>query len=223
MANFRALQPAPLDEEAPPLPPQARPLLAQKPKRTVTLGACVACRKRKSKCDGNRPVCTCCSQKDTECIYELGPNEKPSQAMKRKNEEMQGELSNLRQLYDFLRHCPEQEAMDVLHRIRSTPAATSPSQRIQELADMVRHGGPLNSQPSYPPPSPYQHDIAQSVTLPPIRLALDSSSSLDMHNLPFLGRITSSMEEPASQRRRYTSAIDVSARYVSSSVSHDHF
>jgi hypothetical protein len=61
-------------------------------------------------------VCTCCSQKDTECIYELGPNEKPSQAMKRKNEEMQGELSNLRQLYDFLRLRPEYEAIEVLKR-----------------------------------------------------------------------------------------------------------
>jgi hypothetical protein len=212
MANFRALQPAPFDEETPPLPSHSRQLLAQKPKRTVTLGACVACRKRKSKCDGNRPVCTCCSQKDTECVYELGPNEKPSQAMKRKNEEMQGELLNLRQLYDFLRHCPEQEAMDVLHRIRTTPIATSPSQRIQELADMVRHSGSLDRQPSYPPPSPYQYDIAQSVTLPPIRMALDSSSSLDMHNLPLLGRITASMEGPASQRRRYASDIDVSAR-----------
>src|SRR4051794_31650200 len=98
MANFRPLQPAPSDQEIPPQP-QSRLLLTQKPKRTVTLGACAACRRRKSKCDGIRPACACCVQKDTKCVYELGPNEKPSQAMKRKNEEMQGKLSNLRQLY----------------------------------------------------------------------------------------------------------------------------
>jgi hypothetical protein len=209
MANFRALQPAPLDEEAPPQHPQSRPLLTQKPKRTVTLGACVACRKRKSKCDGNRPVCTCCSQKDTECVYELGPNEKPSQAMKRKNEEMQGELSNLRQLYDFLRVRPEQEAMEILRRIRANPADTPPSQRIQELADFVRHGDPLNQTPSYPPPSPYLHDNARSVTLPPIRLALDPSS--DLH-ASFPGILSMDMDGPMAQRRRHVSDVDVSSR-----------
>ncbi|KAJ4293412.1 hypothetical protein N0V90_008695 [Kalmusia sp. IMI 367209] len=115
--------------------PQVRPALAQKPKRTVTLGACVACRKRKSK-------------KDTPCIYELGPNEKPSQAMKRKNEEMQGELSNLRHLYDMLRFRPEPEALAILHKIRAESPDTSPSQRIQNLTDFVRND------PSNPLPPP---------------------------------------------------------------------
>ncbi|KAJ4330572.1 hypothetical protein N0V87_009878 [Didymella glomerata] len=55
--------------------------------------------------------------------------------MKRKNEEMQGELSNLRQLYDFLRLRPEHEAMEILKRIRSSSPDLPPSQRIQELAD----------------------------------------------------------------------------------------
>ncbi|KAH7396357.1 hypothetical protein BKA66DRAFT_566849 [Pyrenochaeta sp. MPI-SDFR-AT-0127] len=211
MANFRPLQPAPMDQEAP-HQPQSRPLLTQKPKRTVTLGACVACRKRKSKCDGNRPVCTCCVQKDTSCLYELGPNEKPSQAMKRKNEEMQGELSDLRQLYDFLRLRPEDEAMEILKRIRANPPDTSPSQRIQELADFVRHGDMLPPQHSYAESSDYHRQPGQSVTLPPLRLALDVTSSFDSHNLPFPGILSVGSCEPASQRRRYASDADVAAR-----------
>lgn len=211
MANFRALQPAPMDEETPPQP-QSRPLLTQKPKRTVTLGACVACRKRKSKCDGNRPVCTCCAQKDTDCLYELGPNEKPSQAMKRKNEEMQGELSNLRQLYDFLRLRPEQEAMEILRRIRATSPDASPSQRIQQLADFVRHGDILIQNPPHSPPSPYQQDNDKPLTLPSIRLALDTPSNLDMQSLPFPGILSFGLEGPASQRRRYGSDVDVPVR-----------
>ncbi|KAL5113393.1 hypothetical protein ACEQ8H_008737 [Pleosporales sp. CAS-2024a] len=224
MANFRTLQPAPLDDDAPPQPPQSRPLLMQKPKRTVTLGACVACRKRKSKCDGHRPVCTCCSQKDTECVYELGPNEKPSQAMKRKNEEMQGELSNLRQLYDFLRLRPEHEAMDVLHRIRSNAPDTSPSRRIQELADYVRHTDHFSPRPAHLPPSTFPPDAAKSsITLPPIRLALDapisssssssSSSSIGRHPLHFPTIMDMRFDGgPPSQRPRYASDVDVSAR-----------
>ncbi|KAH7413792.1 hypothetical protein DE146DRAFT_749992 [Phaeosphaeria sp. MPI-PUGE-AT-0046c] len=211
MANFRALQPAPLDEQLPPQQPQTRPLLTQKPKRTVTLGACVACRKRKSKCDGNRPVCTCCSQKDTDCVYELGPNEKPSQAMKRKNEEMQGELSNLRQLYDFLRLRPEQEAIDVLRRIRVNSADTTPSQRIQELADFVRRGDAVQQSPSFPPP-PYHYDAGHTLTLPSIRQALDSASGLGTHELPFPGILPPCTDGPSSQRRRHASDVDVSAR-----------
>ncbi|KAF2703392.1 hypothetical protein K504DRAFT_177266 [Pleomassaria siparia CBS 279.74] len=212
MATFRPLQPAPMDQEQAPQP-QSRPLLTQKPKRTVTLGACIACRKRKSKCDGSRPVCTCCAQKDTECIYELGPNEKPSQAMKRKNEEMQGELSNLRQLYDFLRLRPEQEAQEILRRIRNNPSETTPTQRIQELADFVRHGD-LLIQPSFRPPTQHFSSSANSVTLPPLRLALDSPSSdprAYSQSLPYPNIMSMGHDGPSPQRRRHASDADVSA------------
>ncbi|KAF2851922.1 hypothetical protein T440DRAFT_516896 [Plenodomus tracheiphilus IPT5] len=217
MANFRPLQPAPMDQEAP-LQPQSRSMLPQKPKRTVTLGACVACRKRKSKCDGKRPVCTCCGQKETDCVYELGPNEKPSQAMKRKNEEMQGELSNLRQLYDFLRLRPEHEAMEILRRIRDNPAETSPSQRIQELANFVRHGNLLDPQHTHSSPPPFPREHGQSVTLPSLRLALDAPSNMDSHRLPFPGILSMGVDGPASQRRRFASDTDVSARSGSSTA-----
>jgi hypothetical protein len=204
MSNFRALQPAPMDQEPTPQP-QSRPILTSKPKRTVTLGACVACRKRKSKCDGNRPVCTCCSQKDTECIYELGPNEKPSQAMKRKNEEMQGELSNLRQLYDFLRLRPEYEAMEILKRIRSNSPDVSQSQRIQELADFVRHGDLLVNQPLHTPPLNHtERNGSSPITLPPLRQALDSSGIRESYYLPFPSISPMGFDGPATQRRRHT-------------------
>lgn len=193
-----------MDQEPAPQP-QPRPILTSKPKRTVTLGACVACRKRKSKCDGSRPVCTCCSQKDTQCIYELGPNEKPSQAMKRKNEEMQGELSNLRQLYDFLRLRPEHEAFEILRRIRSNSPDVSPSQRIQELADFVRHGDlPLQRPLRTSPSSGFEREASHPVTLPPLRQALDSPSAMESYNLPFPGIIPMGFDGPATQRRRHT-------------------
>ncbi|KAF2652047.1 hypothetical protein K491DRAFT_719302 [Lophiostoma macrostomum CBS 122681] len=205
-------------EQEPAPQPQSRPLLTQKPKRTVTLGACVACRKRKSKCDGSRPTCTCCAQKDTECIYELGPNEKPSQAMKRKNEEMQGELLNLRQLYDFLRLRPEHEAQDVLKQIRSNPVDATPTERIQELADYVRlaHQKPQLSLASAP------QQTSGLITLPPLRIALESHGPEDNGTFPgthhFPGSILSTdYGGPSSQRRRHASDADVSAHSGSQS------
>jgi len=184
----------------------------QKPKRTVTLGACVACRKRKSKCDGNRPTCTCCTQKDTDCVYELGPNEKPSQAMKRKNEEMQGELSNLRQLYDFLRLQPEQNAVDILRRIRAHPPDTPSSQHIQDLADFARLSGTPLQAVAHSPYQLYQDQPKQSVTLPSIRLALESHGNDDSSILTLPGVLSMGSEGPCRQRPRYASDVDVSAR-----------
>jgi len=136
--------------------------------------------------------------------------------MKRKNEEMQGELSNLRQLYDFLRLRPEQEALEILRRIRSNPSETTPTQRIQELADFVRHGD-LLIQPSFRLPAQHRSHSGNSMTLPPLRMALDSSSSdpnVYSHSLPFPSILSMGSEGPSPQRRRHTSDADVSARSV---------
>ncbi|KAF1969721.1 hypothetical protein BU23DRAFT_651917 [Bimuria novae-zelandiae CBS 107.79] len=204
MANFRPLQPAPMEEQVP--QPHGKPFLTQKPKRTVTLGACVACRKRKSKCDGTRPICSCCSQKDTRCVYDLGPNEKPSQAMKRKNEEMQDELSSLRQLYDSLRMRPEHEALAILHKIRAESPGSSPAHHIRNVTESLRRG-----QSAYNTSSMQLPESANSFTLPSIRVALDSLSP-EPARLPFTSMFSPGYDEPSSQRRRHTSDADVSTR-----------
>ncbi|ORX93515.1 hypothetical protein BCR34DRAFT_594663 [Clohesyomyces aquaticus] len=206
MANFRPLQPAPTDEQNLPQH-QGRPSLTQKPKRTVTLGACVPCRKRKSKCDGVRPFCSCCVQKDTECVFELWPNEKPSQAMKRKNEEMQGELADLREIYDFLQTRSEHEAQDLLARIRSrTPASpgTRLVQRLSDLAIAIRHGDldpphSLKSSPHSP-----SADSLDTTIFADDSIARGHSSFPNNILSPILG-------EPTAQRRRHDVDADVSA------------
>lgn len=132
--------------------------------------------------------------------------------MKRKNEEMQGELSNLRQLYDFLRLRPEHEAMEVLKRIRSNSPDVPPTQRIQELADFVRHGDLPIQQPLHTPPlSTHERDLIHAVTLPPLRQALDSPGVMDQpYSLPYPGVYPMGFDGPATQRRRHTQ--DLSAR-----------
>jgi hypothetical protein len=125
--------------------------------------------------------------------------------MKRKNEEMQGELSSLRQLYDLLRLRPEHEAQAILQKIREGSQEASPAQQIQ-LINFV-HQGQFASGPSYA----QQPDAAHSLTLPPIRFALDSPSS-DPNNLPFTSIFPIGYDEPATQRRRHTSDVDVATR-----------
>ena len=134
--------------------------------------------------------------------------------MKRKNEEMQGELSNLRQLYDFLRLRPEQEALEILRQIRANPPDATPSQRIQELADFVRHGD-LLIQPSFGFRTRHHSDSGNPLTLPPLRLALDSPSSdpnTFSNSLPFPSILSMGSDGPTPQRRRHASDVNVAPR-----------
>ncbi|KAF4876585.1 Nitrogen assimilation transcription factor nirA [Colletotrichum siamense] len=42
---------------------------ASQPKRRYTSKACEECRRRRAKCDGQRPVCTRCSERNINCMY----------------------------------------------------------------------------------------------------------------------------------------------------------
>ena len=121
--------------------------------------------------------------------------------MKRKNEEMQGELSRLRQLYETLRLCPEDEALVILHKIRSE----------SQLAEVIRRESTASQ--SLPDPSMQHSGPAHSLTLPPIRVALDSPNT-DPRNIPLtrMSMFPIGYAEPSSQRRRHASDVDVSAR-----------
>ena len=188
MSTLRTLHPA----TQPPSPPPEAPLSVSppKPKRAVTLGACVACRKRKTKCDATRPICGCCRQKTTACVYELGPNEKPSQALKRKNDEMQRELDRLRGVMDVLRGGTEDEAIGILRGIR----AGEEWARLGELHEEDR---------SRPKCCKCRHDSTHSVTLPSIRLALDASEELPGGGLLHEGLGYMNSEGRSCRRRKY--------------------
>jgi hypothetical protein len=135
--------------------------------------------------------------------------------MKRKNEEMQGELSSLRQLYDFLRLKPEHEAFEILRQIRETPGDTPVSQRIKELADSVRQEDRDESSSRQPPVTQPPDD---ALALPPIGMALHSlgpDTEAYLKNLPFPHSILNmDPQGRASQRRKYASDADVSTQLV---------
>jgi len=129
--------------------------------------------------------------------------------MKRKNEEMQSELSDLRQLYDFLRLRPEHEALEILRRIRTHPRDMSPSRRIQEVTDFARQGDV--GEPPYSPLTSQHADFGHPLTLPPLRIALDPRSSDSIH-LPSPSMLSLGPQGPATQRRRHNSEANASAR-----------
>jgi len=107
-------------------------------KRQQVLVACAACQKRKSKCtgmstmsfhllgrnsdkdSGQRPRCSLCELKDTECVYDTRAGEARGAHLKRKVTELTQELQYLRDLINTLRTAPYDEAQGLLQRIQST-------------------------------------------------------------------------------------------------------
>ncbi|KAK8174600.1 hypothetical protein BC567DRAFT_228551 [Phyllosticta citribraziliensis] len=105
---------------------------------TLVVAACGACRQRKSKCDGRRPQCQPCNNKDTECVYDTPPNETRTGALKAKNEELQQEVTSMKKVLDMLRSRPTTEAEDLFKRLR----AGDNFQSLSVLAAADQPGGP---------------------------------------------------------------------------------
>ncbi|KAH7174245.1 uncharacterized protein B0J16DRAFT_417783 [Fusarium flagelliforme] len=92
--------------------------LGMHPKRTLVSAACQACRKRKSKCSGTRPVCVACTKRSTDCQWE--PTE--TQAIKRKYHEVVNEhnrASSYQQLFESIKHMSTEDAARTVHRIQA--------------------------------------------------------------------------------------------------------
>ncbi|KAK4155294.1 hypothetical protein C8A00DRAFT_31914 [Chaetomidium leptoderma] len=95
-------------------------------KRPHTRNACEDCRRRKTKCDGKRPICSTCTSNGGSCTF-LSPNpdESRSSAIKRKYDEAQDRVSNHEELYTLLKTRSQAEATEMLHRIRAGVAVDS--------------------------------------------------------------------------------------------------
>jgi len=116
------LSPAP--GPSPPPVPRPAPLVART-KRQATTAACGACRKRKSKCNGERPKCSACRDRGTDCCFDTRAAETHAQALKRKFNELQSQKSAYEHIYEILQARPLKEAEDVFQRIRKGADAGS--------------------------------------------------------------------------------------------------
>lgn len=157
---------------------------APRTKRMPALGACVSCRERKSKCDGDRPVCKCCVQRETHCLYELGVNESLSDARRRKNEQIQNELEGLRHLYTSLRSCPMHEALEILHRVRLSPSDTLNQDCLTGLPRPLVQASPYHTQPADPLLTTQEPDTWQPAACHPSQAAKQLGRDTSPFNKP---------------------------------------
>jgi len=97
--------------------------------------ACGACRQRKQKCDGQRPVCTPCRSRSTECQYETQPDETRYTAIKRRTDNLEKEAQDYREVLTNFRVRSEEEAQQLLQHLRTTKTFN-----IGAVLDVLRKG-----------------------------------------------------------------------------------
>ncbi|KAL6857388.1 fungal-specific transcription factor domain-containing protein [Trichoderma novae-zelandiae] len=116
----------------------------------VTPNACTECRKKRAKCDGQKPCGRCKSQKDVDCVYEI--------PIRQSKEHLRNEIENLRlrqrssdQVFAAL--IRPQLWEEVLARLRGGQSVES----ISEWLDNVSHPAPPDTSAFDPTLS---HDLA---------------------------------------------------------------
>ncbi|CAO2648428.1 Nn.00g076950.m01.CDS01 [Neocucurbitaria sp. VM-36] len=121
-----------------PLPPAVRRPRATPPpsRRDRVASACDACRARKTRCNGERPVCLECVKRSTSCYYVARLAETQGQAIKRKHDEMQVKNEAYDELFSLIKTRPENESHEILRRIKMGAGVESVLRHVKD-ADLL--------------------------------------------------------------------------------------
>ncbi|RDI87158.1 hypothetical protein Vi05172_g2827 [Venturia inaequalis] len=142
---------------SPPPPPQggpAKPIYSKRGK--ITIVACVNCRRRKTKCDGKRPVCSQCQARDGHCHYDMSEEQRRLTYLRENVEHLAEEKQTLESLIWNLRIGTEEDSIEILRRLRGGTDPHTLAQHVQagrSLAQVKADGLPEHSR-SYNPTSP---------------------------------------------------------------------
>ena len=91
-----------------------------KQKRTCVSIACIACRKRKTKCDGAAPSCAACADiYGTKCIYDPHSDHRRKGACRKRREDMKACLLTLQIIFEAILNASDQEVPTVINKIRT--------------------------------------------------------------------------------------------------------
>ncbi|KAK0737414.1 fungal-specific transcription factor domain-containing protein [Apiosordaria backusii] len=96
----------------------------------VTPNACTECRKKRAKCDGQRPCSRCKSQKDVECIYEI-PVRQSKENLRNEIEQLRKAQRSSDQVFTALTRSDHWE--DVLKRLRNGQSVDDVSEWLHSL------------------------------------------------------------------------------------------
>ncbi|EER25027.1 hypothetical protein D8B26_007617 [Coccidioides posadasii str. Silveira] len=90
-------------------------------KRRCVSTACIACRKRKSKCDGNTPSCAACSSVyHTPCIYDPNSDHRRKGVYKQDIDNLKNRNTTLQTLVEAILNYDEDDVLDLVRQMRSS-------------------------------------------------------------------------------------------------------
>ncbi|KAF2405322.1 hypothetical protein EJ06DRAFT_525848 [Trichodelitschia bisporula] len=117
----------------------------------ITIVACVSCRRRKTKCDGRRPICSQCQGRSGTCHYDMSEEHRRLTFLRENVEHLAVEKNTLESLISSLRSDSVEEALEVLRRLRSGAEPYVLAQQIQasqSLAQVRLDSSSSHRQPS---------------------------------------------------------------------------
>ncbi|RYC64831.1 hypothetical protein CHU98_g1375 [Xylaria longipes] len=101
-------------------------------KRQCVSTACIACRRRKSKCDGALPSCAACaSVYGTECVYDPNSDHRRKGVYREKIDSMKASNSTLQVLVEAILNADEEDVYDIVKRIRTCDNLDTVAESIQ--------------------------------------------------------------------------------------------
>jgi hypothetical protein len=90
----------------------------KKEKSDPVKSACLHCRRRKTKCSGERPICRSCIHRDLECQWQTPEGLTRSEGLKRELQSVTTRTDNLEILVGGMRAGSDEEATTLLARLR---------------------------------------------------------------------------------------------------------
>lgn len=100
-------------------------------KRRCVSTACVACRKRKSKCDGALPSCAACaSVYCTECVYDPNSDHRRKGVYREKVDSMKAQNSTLQILIEAILNAAEDDVPAIVKKIRTCDSLDAVAESI---------------------------------------------------------------------------------------------
>lgn len=110
-------------------------------KRRCVSTACIACRKRKSKCDGNLPACAACSQVyGTDCVYDINSDHRRKGVYKNETGNLKARDSTLQTLIQAILNYPEDDVDALVRDIRTCENLDAVAERIVAKENGVENG-----------------------------------------------------------------------------------
>ncbi|EWC48687.1 hypothetical protein DRE_01909 [Drechslerella stenobrocha 248] len=104
-------------------------------RRKVVSSACLACRKRKSKCDGKQPACAACASVYlTDCIYDPSSDHRRKGVYKKDIDNLKTRNSTLQTLIQAILNYPEDKVLQLVYDIRNCESLDDVAAKIMTQA-----------------------------------------------------------------------------------------